>query len=81
MESIPESSSLIRRSRGKKHPTMSEQKEERKNWKQKGRTALRFLDEVRGWHHHVMPSQYPYVIGGYWGETDRRNFERKGDGK
>lgn len=35
------------------------------------------FDEVRGWHYHVTPGQYPYVIGGYWGEWDGRNFERK----
>ncbi len=34
-------------------------------------------DEVHGWHYHVTPGKYPYIIGGYWGEVDRRNF-RKG---
>jgi hypothetical protein len=30
-------------------------------------------DEVRGWHYHVTPGKFPYVIGGFWGEVDRRN--------
>jgi hypothetical protein len=33
-------------------------------------------DEVRGWHYHVTPGKFPYIIGGYWGEADRRNFRR-----
>jgi hypothetical protein len=33
-------------------------------------------DEVRGWHYHVTPGKYPYIIGGYWGVTDARNFPR-----
>jgi hypothetical protein len=36
------------------------------------------FDEVRGWHYHVTPGKYPYVIGGYWGEVDTRNFPRRG---
>jgi hypothetical protein len=32
------------------------------------------FDEVRGWHYHVTPGKFPYVIGGYWGVVDRRNF-------
>ena len=35
-------------------------------------------DDVRGWHYHVTPGQYPYVIGGYFGEVDGRNFPRRG---
>jgi hypothetical protein len=34
-------------------------------------------DEVRGWHYHVTPGRFPYVIGGYWGEVDARNFPRR----
>jgi hypothetical protein len=37
-------------------------------------------DEVHGWHYHVTPGQYPYVIGGYWGEVDPRNRGRGGRG-
>jgi hypothetical protein len=35
-------------------------------------------DEARGWHYHVTPGKFPYVIGGYWGNTDSRNFPRRG---
>jgi hypothetical protein len=35
-------------------------------------------DEARGWHYHVTPGKFPYVIGGYWGEVDARNFPRRG---
>jgi hypothetical protein len=31
-------------------------------------------DEVRGWHYHVTPGKYPYILGGYWGVVDNRNF-------
>ncbi len=34
-------------------------------------------DEVRGWHYHVTPGKFPYIIGGYWGEVDQRNFRRR----
>jgi hypothetical protein len=34
-------------------------------------------DEERGWHYHVTPGKFPYVIGGYAGETDARNFPRR----
>ena len=30
-------------------------------------------DELRGWHYHVTPGQFPHIIGGYWGVTDTRN--------
>ncbi len=33
-------------------------------------------DDVRGWHYHVTPGRFPYVIGGYWGEVDGRNLRR-----
>jgi hypothetical protein len=33
-------------------------------------------DEARGWHYHVTPGKFPYVIGGYWGEVDGRNMRR-----
>jgi len=28
-------------------------------------------DPVRGWHYHVTPGQFPYVIGGYMGRLER----------
>jgi hypothetical protein len=34
-------------------------------------------DDVRGWHYHVTPGKFPYVIGGFWGQIDRRNFQRE----
>jgi len=33
-------------------------------------------DKDRGWHYHVSPGKFPYIIGGYWGVTDSRNFPR-----
>lgn len=30
-------------------------------------------DEQRGWHYHVTPGAFPYLIGGYWGQVVRRN--------
>lgn len=33
-------------------------------------------DDARGWHYHVTPGKFPYVIGGYWGEPDPRNMRR-----
>jgi hypothetical protein len=33
-------------------------------------------DDIRGWHYHVTPGKFPYVIGGYWGEPDPRNIRR-----
>lgn len=41
-------------------------------------------DDERGWHYHVTPGRFPYIIGGYWGEVDARNFAKgpkKGPGK
>ncbi len=34
-------------------------------------------DDERGWHYHVTPGRFPYVIGGYAGEVDARNFPRR----
>jgi hypothetical protein len=34
------------------------------------------FDEEHGWHYHVTPGKYPYIIGGYYGEVDRRNSRR-----
>jgi hypothetical protein len=33
-------------------------------------------DAERGWHYHVTPGQFPYIIGGYWGNEDNRNKQR-----
>ena len=33
-------------------------------------------DAVRGWHYHVTPGRFPYIIGGYWGKADPRNLRR-----
>jgi len=30
-------------------------------------------DEARGWHYHVTPGKFPYIIGGYWGTEDPRD--------
>jgi len=30
-------------------------------------------DEQRGWHYHVTPGKFPYLIGGYWGTRDSRD--------
>jgi hypothetical protein len=32
-------------------------------------------DPDRGWHYHVTPGKFPYLIGGYWGIVDRRNIQ------
>jgi hypothetical protein len=38
-------------------------------------------DAARGWHYHVTPGKFPYLIGGYWGVVDRRNIRRpRGNG-
>jgi hypothetical protein len=33
-------------------------------------------DDERGWHYHVTPGRYPYIIGGFAGTTDPRNLRR-----
>ncbi len=33
-------------------------------------------DKDRGWHYHVTPGQFPYIIGGYWGYEDSRDSQR-----
>ncbi len=30
-------------------------------------------DKERGWHYHVTPGKFPYIIGGYWGTEDGRD--------
>jgi hypothetical protein len=34
------------------------------------------FDAQRGWHYHVTPGQFPYLIGGYWGTEDSRDSQR-----
>ena len=29
-------------------------------------------DDDRGWHYHVTPGRFPYIIGGYWGTAEQR---------
>jgi len=33
-------------------------------------------DDVRGWHYHVTPGKFPYLIGGYFAKAEPSNFER-----
>jgi hypothetical protein len=33
-------------------------------------------DEVRGWHYHVTPGKFPYIIGGYFAKAEPSNFEK-----
>jgi hypothetical protein len=35
-------------------------------------------DPERGFHYHVTPGKFPYILGGYWGKIDPRN--RRGPG-
>jgi hypothetical protein len=48
----------------------------------KGERALNefnlHYDEQRGWHYHVTPGKFPYLIGGYWGNRDPRNGPPRG---
>ncbi len=50
----------------------------------KGEHALNGLnahyDEQRGWHYHVTPGRFPYLIGGFWGVEESRNRQRPGGG-
>ncbi len=34
------------------------------------------FDPQRGWHYHVTPGVFPYLIGGYWGTEDPRDKQR-----
>jgi len=34
-------------------------------------------DAVRGWHYHVTPGKFPYLIGGYFAKAEPSNFERR----
>ncbi len=46
----------------------------------KGERALNdfnaHYDAERGWHYHVTPGKFPYLIGGYWGTEDAKNMQR-----
>jgi hypothetical protein len=33
-------------------------------------------DADRGWHYHVTPGKFPYIIGGYWGTEEARDNQR-----
>jgi hypothetical protein len=33
-------------------------------------------DPIRGWHYHVTPGKFPYIIGGYFAKAEASNFER-----
>lgn len=33
-------------------------------------------DKARGWHYHVTPGKFPYLIGGYWGTPDSRDVRQ-----
>jgi hypothetical protein len=50
----------------------------------KGESALNdfnlHFDKDRGWHYHVTPGAFPYLIGGYWGTIDPRDAGRRGMG-
>jgi hypothetical protein len=45
----------------------------------KGEQALNAFnmhyDPQRGWHYHVTPGKFPYLIGGYWGTKDARDTQ------
>jgi hypothetical protein len=34
-------------------------------------------DNVRGWHYHVTPGKFPYLIGGYFAKAEPSNFEKR----
>jgi hypothetical protein len=33
-------------------------------------------DGQRGWHYHVTPGKFPYILGGFYGKVDPRNLRR-----
>jgi hypothetical protein len=33
-------------------------------------------DPIRGWHYHVTPGKFPYIIGGFMAKAEPSNFER-----
>jgi hypothetical protein len=46
----------------------------------RGATALNgcnaHYDDARGWHYHVTPGRFPYILGGYLGEVDASSLQR-----
>ena len=34
-------------------------------------------DQVRGWHYHVTPGKFPYIIGGYFAKVEPSNLEKR----
>lgn len=34
-------------------------------------------DAQRGWHYHVSPGKFPYILGGFWGVVDEGNLRRR----
>ncbi|HEV3271658.1 MAG TPA: YHYH protein [Candidatus Methylacidiphilales bacterium] len=34
-------------------------------------------DPVRGWHYHVTPGKFPYIIGGYFAKAEPSDFRRR----
>ena len=34
-------------------------------------------DSVRGWHYHVTPGKFPYLIGGYFAKVEQSNISRR----
>jgi hypothetical protein len=35
-------------------------------------------DDVRGWHYHVTPGKFPYIIGGYFAKVEASNIQHMG---
>jgi hypothetical protein len=33
-------------------------------------------DDIRGWHYHVTPGKFPYIIGGYFAKVETSNIDR-----
>jgi len=38
-------------------------------------------DAVRGWHYHVTPGKFPYLIGGYFAKVEASNIDHHGPGR
>jgi hypothetical protein len=32
-------------------------------------------DKERGWHYHVTPGKFPYIIGGFFGKVESGNLD------
>jgi hypothetical protein len=35
-------------------------------------------DAVRGWHYHVTPGKFPYLIGGYFAKVEKSDIDHRG---